>query len=330
MEYKNQRHKHKRTRKHTYLFISSIFLVSVLLCGSLFLWNIRKETGAKDVQSKTSPNLLESQIQNEPAPQSKDLIGNDTQQNSADPLQYADAKKAAANLEQTNKAEADIKKLDKEKIDKEKLDKEKLDKEKLDKEKAKIQEAHTDQDTPWNLILVNKDNPIPENNERKLVDVNGNQQVDERIYEPLMDMLEAAREGNGGELPIVVSGYRTQEKQQSLFDEKINQFKNDGYSEAEALEQTKKWVAVPGYSEHQVGLAVDINGAIYDVYLWLQENSYKYGFIFRYPGDKTDITGTEQEVWHYRYVGKEAAAEMYQQGLCLEEYLEKRQSKNLS
>ena len=65
--------------------------------------------------------------------------------------------------------------------------------------------------------------------------------------------------------------------------------------------------------------------ALPDGTLWLQENSYKYGFIFRYPGDKTDTTGTVEEVWHYRYVGVEAATEMYEQGLCLEEYLETRE-----
>ena len=70
---------------------------------------------------------------------------------------------------------------------------------------------------------------------------------------------------------------------------------------------------------------MDINGATYDLYFWLQENSYKYGFIFRYPGGKTDITGVAEEVWHYRYVGVEAATEMYEKGLCLEEYLAERQ-----
>ena len=63
---------------------------------------------------------------------------------------------------------------------------------------------------------------------------------------------------------------------------------------------------------------------IYEVYLWLQENSHKYGVIFRYPGSKTDITGVSEEMWHYRYVGTEAAVEMYEQDLCLEEYLEQR------
>lgn len=176
-------------------------------------------------------------------------------------------------------------------------------------------------DEAWNLILVNKDNAIPDNYNVNLVEVEGGECVDERIYEPLMEMLNAAREGNWGELPMVVSGYRTQEKQQSLYDEKIKKFKKEGYSDSEAVKQAEQWVAVPGHSEHQLGFAVDINGATYDVYLWLQENSYKYGFIFRYPGSKTDITGTAEEVWHYRYVGKEAAKEIYERGICLEEYL---------
>lgn len=177
-------------------------------------------------------------------------------------------------------------------------------------------------DTAWYLTLVNKQTPIPQDYEPDLVKVPGGESVDARIYDSLMQMLEDAREGNWGELPSVVSGYRTAKVQQKLYDDKIREYEKEGYSESEAAELAEQWVAVPGYSEHQLGFAVDINGATYDVYLWLQENSYKYGFIFRYPGNKTDITGVSEEVWHYRYVGKEAAAEMYEQGLCLEEYLE--------
>ena len=91
----------------------------------------------------------------------------------------------------------------------------------------------------------------------------------------------------------------------------------------------RQWVAEPGTSEHQLGLAVDINGATYDIYFWLQENSYKYGFIFRYPGNKTDLTGVAEEVWHYRYVGKEAAKIIYENGICLEEYMENPQSQDM-
>ena len=84
-------------------------------------------------------------------------------------------------------------------------------------------------------------------------------------------------------------------------------------------------VSVPGYSEHQIGLAwtstepsmIFISGC---------KKTATNTFIFRYPGDKTDITGVAEEVWHYRYVGVEAATEMYEKGLCLEEYLAERQA----
>lgn len=97
-------------------------------------------------------------------------------------------------------------------------------------------------------------------------------------------------------------------------------------SEKEAMEEVQLWVAVPGTSEHELGLAVDINadkihseGA--EVYTWLSENAYLYGFINRYPSDKTAVTGVANEPWHYRYVGVEAAAQIHEQGICLEEYL---------
>lgn len=174
----------------------------------------------------------------------------------------------------------------------------------------------------WNLILVNRWNKIPENYNVDLVEVPGGEKVDKRIYEPLMKMLEDAKKGNWGKEPLIVSGYRTNEKQKELYDEKIKSYRNKGYSKEKAKEEAEKWVSVPGYSEHQLGFAVDINGATYDLYFWLQENSYKYGFIYRYPADKTEITGVNEEVWHYRYVGIEVATEIYEKGICFEEYLE--------
>lgn len=85
-------------------------------------------------------------------------------------------------------------------------------------------------------------------------------------------------------------------------------------------------MAVPGTSEHQLGLALDINAekgkcTNDELYQWLEKNSYKYGFILRYPTNKVEITGTNYEPWHYRYVGKEAEKEIYARGICLEEYL---------
>lgn len=87
-----------------------------------------------------------------------------------------------------------------------------------------------------------------------------------------------------------------------------------------------EWVAAPGTSEHQLGIAVDINAdktksTNDEVYTWLAEHAREYGFILRYPKDKENVTGTGYEPWHYRYVGKEAAKEIWQEGCCLEEYV---------
>ena len=108
-------------------------------------------------------------------------------------------------------------------------------------------------DTDWNLVLVNYENAIPEHYQANLVKLAGGEEVDERIYDPLMEMLEAAKEGNWDQLPMVVSGYRTQAKQQKFFDDKVAKYRNEGHSKSEAEEMAKQWVAVPGYSEHQVG-----------------------------------------------------------------------------
>lgn len=174
--------------------------------------------------------------------------------------------------------------------------------------------------TPWNLIVVNRWNPIPENYEVDLIELDGGEKVDQRIYTHLMEMLEAAKKSNLDQQPIIVSAYRTTEEQQNLFEEKVSEYEKQGYSNSEAVEMAKLWVALPDHSEYQLGLAVDINGATYDLFLWLQEHSYRFGFIFRYPGNKTELTGTSEEVWHYRYVGKKAAKIIYEQGICLEEY----------
>ena len=181
------------------------------------------------------------------------------------------------------------------------------------------------EDYGWNLILVNRDNYIPDDYEVELTELSNGQKVDSRIYPELQEMFDAAR-GEGLGLHVA-AGYRTQEKQQQLLDEKIGAYENEGKSKAEARELAEQWVAIPGTSEHQLGIAVDINAdktinSSNAVYTWLAENAHKYGFIKRYPSDKTDITGVINEPWHYRYVGKEAAKEIYSQGICLEEYID--------
>lgn len=181
------------------------------------------------------------------------------------------------------------------------------------------------EDNGWNLILVNRDSYIPDDYQVELTELSNGKKVDSRIYPELQEMFNDARAQGYG--LFVREGYRTQEEQQQLLDEKIEAYENEGKSKSEAKKLAEQWVAIPGTSEHQLGIAVDINAdttisSSDDVYSWLAENAHKYGFIKRYPSDKTDITGVINEPWHYRYVGKEAALEIYSQGICLEEYID--------
>ena len=134
----------------------------------------------------------------------------------------------------------------------------------------------------------------------------------------------------------VTSGYRSYNTQEWLFNYYVEQRMKEhpDWTEEEAIAYVKLSSCPPGTSEHQTGLCVDMHNwpsadrdkakdfAASEAGKWLQENCYKFGFVLRFPEDKTDITGIEGEVWHYRYVGKEAAREIYEQGVCLEEYLE--------
>jgi len=177
----------------------------------------------------------------------------------------------------------------------------------------------------WNLILVNHNYYVPDNYEIELTVLANGQKVDARIYPELQDMFDNARAD--GVHPVVISGFRTQEKQQSLFDQQIAVYRAEDYSAEESRRLAQTSVALPGTSEHQLGLAVDIGAdpsksTIDEVYAWFAQNAHLYGFILRYAQDKTDITGIIYEPWHFRYVGKEAAKEITLQGVCLEEYID--------
>ena len=155
--------------------------------------------------------------------------------------------------------------------------------------------------------------------------------VDSRCYEAYMEMINACKAA--GYSPVNCSSYRAQETQQSLYDNKVQRLISSGMSEEEAKVEAAKAVAIPGTSEHQLGLAVDIVDAnMQDLtdeqentatQKWLMANSWRYGFIHRYPNDKTDITGIIYEPWHYRYVGKDAAQDIFNRDITLEEYLGK-------
>ena len=181
----------------------------------------------------------------------------------------------------------------------------------------------------WELLLVNPWNPLPEDYTFTLKELSNGHAVDERCYPDLQAMMDACRAE--GLSPLICSSYRSREKQESLFQNKVERLISQGMSREEAEEEAGKVVAVPGTSEHQLGLAVDIvdvNNQLLDssqestaVQQWLMVHSWEYGFILRYPNDKSAVTGIIYEPWHYRYVGKEAAKEIYEAGVCLEEYL---------
>lgn len=181
-----------------------------------------------------------------------------------------------------------------------------------------------DESLGWNLMLVNSRYRIPDDYSVELIRLSNGEQVDSRIYPDLQEMFDDAR-GAGYSL-FVRAGYRSEEDQEDLMEDKIEAYRQEGYSQREAEHEAEKWVAKPGTSEHELGLAVDINAEGQTdgnrLYQWLAEHSWKYGFILRYPAEKEEITGIDYEPWHFRYVGKQAAKEMYEKDLCLEEYVQ--------
>ena len=183
------------------------------------------------------------------------------------------------------------------------------------------------------ITLVNPWHTVPENYTVELTPINSNYQVSTVAYADYLDMIRACE--NAGHQPVVCSGYRSQEYQQNLFDNKVRRLLEDrdlNYTEEQARAVAARSVAVPGTSEHQLGLALDIidnrnwrldeSQAQMPTQQWLMENSWRYGWILRYPDEKSEITGIIYEPWHYRYVGRTVAAEIHGLGVCLEEYLQ--------
>ena len=173
------------------------------------------------------------------------------------------------------------------------------------------------------LILVNSENAFPDNINLNLVTFQ-NKKVADIIYNDLVNMYNNALDDN---ITLKINNaYRSKDEQTQIFENKMNDYENEGYTKEKAYEQTTLTVQVPGYSEHETGLAIDFsNEGHYDenekMWEWLKNNAYKYGFILRYPEDKYEITKIDYEPWHYRYVGKKAAKDITNKNLTLEEYL---------
>lgn len=185
-----------------------------------------------------------------------------------------------------------------------------------------------------NLLLVNEKNPLPADYdyESGLVSLDGkyrNGQLDKisaQIEPYVKAMCEAAWAENVS--LKVWSPYRSYATQKTLFDNRVNGYINQGLSAAEAEKKALTINARPGTSEHHTGLAIDFNCANNSfegmpAYKWMLEHAHEYGFIMRYPEDKTEITGVIYEPWHWRFVGINEAKKIKDSGLCLEEYLEK-------
>ena len=192
--------------------------------------------------------------------------------------------------------------------------------------------AETEQ---WYLKLVNPDNPVDNDfingvelakiNERFSSGHESSMYFDKRAVEYLNSMCQAALNDNVH--LIAVSSYRSYSYQNTLYNNRVKRFVNQGYSEADAKATAATIVALPGTSEHHMGLAVDINEVEEtfentSAFKWLQEHAEEYGFVMRYAKDKQDITKIIYEPWHYRYVGIEHAKAMNELGMCLEEYVD--------
>ena len=187
----------------------------------------------------------------------------------------------------------------------------------------------------WNLVLVNRENQLAEEIVMELYLTESGYQIDSRIQEPYLQLMEAGKAA--GMDFTMISGYRSIEQQQTNYDVNYQNYLASGLSEEEARTKTEEYIALPNASEHITGLAVDITSTAlanqegnsglfpdlenYPEGLWLKENAPKFGFILRYPKAKEAITGINFEPWHFRYVGIENAMYMTENNLTLEEYI---------
>lgn len=181
----------------------------------------------------------------------------------------------------------------------------------------------TGQPDDWRLVLVNFEIPVPSQNDPELETI-GSVQVDKRIVDDLQAMIDDA--GKEGLTITLSSGYRSAQRQGELFEQAVEENLALGMNLEMADAVAAESVARAGYSEHNTGLAADLNGVLEDFdetpeYRWLQRHAHEYGFVLRYPEEKAELTGIRFEPWHYRYVGRENAEKMRMLNLCLEEYV---------
>ena len=169
------------------------------------------------------------------------------------------------------------------------------------------------------VLLVNHQIPVPADYQVELVNIE-TIQISKVALADLQELLTAARAE--GHRCAMGYGYRSYTFQKSIWDRNVNTNMLAGHDYNTACAITSQTVMKPGHSEHQTGLAIDFDTSTQGITQWLHEHAWEYGFILRYPTGKTHLTGIVYEPWHYRYVGKELAKELYESGLCMEEYMQ--------
>ncbi len=185
----------------------------------------------------------------------------------------------------------------------------------------------------WSTILVNIEHPMASDYQVEVREIfNTGKNFDVRAADSLEAMLNDAKKA--GYNMFLVSSYRSFSYQEGLYSRKVNEYKNLGYDEETAKSEAAKWVAVPGTSEHSLGLAADIVSSTWyntnndlteefentEHFKWLYEHCADYGFILRFPKGRESITHISYEPWHYRYVGVEAAKYIMENNITLEEF----------
>jgi len=185
---------------------------------------------------------------------------------------------------------------------------------------------------PWNLMLVNQTHLLGEEFVPECGTLSNGYEVDARIVDAVDTMLSDAKAA--GHSVWCTSGYRSYALQEELFQNKVSRVEqSEGLTGEDAVSKAKTVVAMPGSSEHQTGLAVDLVCGSFaaleeeiaetEELKWIAEHCAEYGFILRYPKETIGITGIIYEPWHFRYVGKEAAAVITKESITLEEYLQR-------
>ena len=205
-------------------------------------------------------------------------------------------------------------------------------------EKAKVQpsseaiakenaEKLASNDDDWSLVLINSESPLDTSYAPSLTKITDEYSVDSRIADDTKKMFQDA--ADAGMSLNIVSAYCDNETLKESFNNEMLNWIYQGEAPLDAYDKTKQSVALPGTSEHATGLAMDITSSDYlgtddeeentDEAKWLKANCANYGYILRYPAEKSDITGVGYEPWHFRYVGKTAAKEIMEQGITLED-----------